>query len=81
MRNSEGGIVAGLPLATANGFQGVDVESDSMVAVHEINRIGPNSFSPFSSLILDIVNLGSFINCSFNFVRIDANGFANNLAK
>ena len=70
-------------LETAHNLPCMDflVESDSLVAMHEVSK-GQNSFCEWESIIVDIVNLSlECQSCSFKHVRRFANAFVDNLAQ
>ena len=74
-------IAFGLQLAKEHSFTSIIVESDSLLAIHEIEK-HHNSFCLWESIISDIVdNSVSFGQCCFKHIRRSANKCAHNVAK
>lgn len=72
-------IVDGLILAEAQGFEVVEIESDCLVGIQEIQKEASECL--WLSVINNIKYLASsFISCRFKFVSREFNGLAHNLA-
>ncbi|XWS33004.1 hypothetical protein CRYUN_Cryun22dG0039900 [Craigia yunnanensis] len=74
-------ILFGLEIAWNNSFISLSVESDSLVAIQEIEKhLG--SLCEWESILSDIKDLSfQYERCSFHFDRSSANVFAHNMAK
>ncbi|XWS63095.1 hypothetical protein CRYUN_Cryun06bG0067100 [Craigia yunnanensis] len=74
-------ILFGLEKATENGYKNVQVESDSLLVVKEIEK-GSNSSCEWGCIVNDICNYVGLCDLGYVcFVRREANFFAHNLAK
>ncbi|XVF88689.1 hypothetical protein PTKIN_Ptkin19aG0070400 [Pterospermum kingtungense] len=76
-------ICKGLSLAKEFDFQLVNIESDCLLAINEINR-NASSFSECGRLVLDLDILEAtqaFMHCSFLHIRREENRLANFVAK